>query len=102
MQLCQSEAVRAVDDDRVCCRNINTALNDRGADQDIEALTVEIQHYRFQVTLRHLPVCDGQPGLRNQVLYLAGDPLYRFNLVMQEKYLSAALQFPQQRFTQHG
>ena len=44
VQLRQAEAVGAVDDDGVGGRHVDAGLDDRGADQHVEALAVEIQH----------------------------------------------------------
>ncbi len=100
MQLSQAKAVRSVYYDGIGGRNIEAAFYDRGADQDVESLAVKIQHDRFQFALRHLAVCDCQAGIRRQFLYLAGNPFDRADLVVQEKYLSAALYLPLQGLAQ--
>ena len=102
VQLGQPEAVGAVDHDGVGGRHVDSALDDRGADQHVVALAVEIEHHRFQLALAHLPVGDRDAGVRHQLLHLAGDFLDVPHLVVQEEHLSAALQFAQQRLAQYA
>src|SRR4051794_32897537 len=58
MQLCQTQLIRAIDNDGVRGRHVNAALHDRRTDEQIGALVIEIEHHLFELTFTHLPVTD--------------------------------------------
>ncbi len=58
VKLRESEAVRALDDDRVAVRDIEAALDDRGADEHLVRAGHEVRHHALQLVLVHLPVTD--------------------------------------------
>ena len=59
VELRQAERVGADDDDRVRVRDVEARLDDRRADQDVEAPLGEVEHHPLEHALRHLPVTDG-------------------------------------------
>ena len=68
VHLGQTEAVRAVDDDRIGGRDVETGFNDGGAHQQIDVPADKPDHDALQVLLCHLAVGHVEPDLRNQFL----------------------------------
>ena len=68
VKLREPEPVGLVDDDGVDVGDVQSALDDGGADEDVEPALVEVQHHFFQLPGRHLPVADADAGLRRQFL----------------------------------
>ena len=93
MKLGQPETVGPVDDDGVGAGNIDAGLDDRGRNQDVETLFVEIQHDFFQLTFRHLAVGDADAGIRQHRLEIAGGLFDSVDVVVQEINLAATRQF---------
>ncbi len=58
VKLREPETVRALDDDRVAVRDIEAALDDRGADEHLVRAGHEVRHHALQLVLVHLPVTD--------------------------------------------
>ena len=98
VQLRQAEAVGAVHDDGVGRGHVDTGLDDRGAQQHVEALVVEVAHHRFQIALAHLAVCHADARLRQQRLQLLQHVVDGVDFVVQEVHLPAALEFAQHGF----
>src|SRR5665647_3556425 len=61
----------------------------------------ETHHDVFELRSRHLAVGNADSGLWDQGGYGLGDAVDGVDAVMDEKELAAALQFPQDRFTDH-
>src|SRR5699024_5245446 len=72
MQLRQAESVRAVDDDGVGAGYVDARFDDGGAQQDVEAAMIEIEHDRFQLALVHLAVGDADVRFRQDFSQLTG------------------------------
>src|SRR5207342_2996633 len=70
VQLGEPELVGAVDDDRIGVGDVDARLDDRRAEQHVEALLVEVEHDAFEFALGHLPVGDADARFGNQVLQL--------------------------------
>ena len=58
IELGQSQAVGAIDQDGVAERNVEAVLDDGGRDQDVGFVMHEFQHHFFQFAFRHLPVAQ--------------------------------------------
>jgi len=95
MQLGQAEPVRAVHQDRVGGRHVDPGFDDRRAQQQVEALLIEIPHHMLQLALGHLPVGDPDARFRYQFGEQPVALLDRFDRVVQEVDLSAALELAQ-------
>jgi hypothetical protein len=63
VELGQAEMVGPLDDNGVGGRNIDAGFDNRGADQHVETLVVEVVHHAFQLALAHLAVADGHARL---------------------------------------
>ncbi|MCW0462066.1 hypothetical protein NB717_003134 [Xanthomonas sacchari] len=100
VQLRQAEAVGAVDDDGVGVGDVDARFDDRGRQQHVEALLLEIQHHLFQLALGHLPVGDADARLRHQLAQLALHAADALHVVVQEVQLAAARQFALEGFAQ--
>src|SRR5256885_1695904 len=98
MQLRQAELIRALDDDRVCGRNIDAGLDDGRTYEDIEPALVKIEHHLLQLALGHLTVSNSDFGFRQQLLQLVRRPLDRAHLVVEKIDLAAAANFAQASF----
>ncbi len=74
VEIGQPETVGAIDDDGVGVWNIEPALDDRGADQNVDFSRNEALHDRLQFVRAHLPVAKLHPRARTKL----GDPVARF------------------------
>src|SRR4051812_4619319 len=91
VQLRQSELVGTIDDNGVGSRYVDAGFNDGGAEQDIEALLVEIAHGHFKFALAHLAVSNANARLRNQAHQVFFNLADGDNIVVQKIYLPSAL-----------
>ena len=66
VQLGEAELPGAVDDDRVDVRDVETGLDDRGADEDVVLRVGELDHHALEPSLIHLTVTDDEARLRDQ------------------------------------
>src|SRR3546814_1512964 len=71
VQLREAEMLGAIDQNRVGARYVDAGLDDRGADQDVEALVIEVEHHLFEFALAHLAVRETHASFRHQLLDLA-------------------------------
>jgi hypothetical protein len=99
VQLSEAEAVGAIDDDRVRARHVDARFDNRGRDQHVEALPVEVEHDVFEFAFRHLTVGDPEARFRHQLAEFARGFLDGRDLVVQEIHLAAAREFALQRLT---
>ena len=99
VKLCQTEAVRPVDDDGVDVWHIEAGFDYGGADQDVSLPVGESHHHLFQFRLRHLTVADEDARLRRQFAQLLGDVVDGPHAVVEKENLPVAFQFPQDRLT---
>ena len=67
VQLGQSQVIRPIHDDGVGARYVDAGLDDGGADQQVEALVVEVRHHPLELALAHLAVGDADARLRHQL-----------------------------------
>ena len=58
VQLREAKLISALNDDGVRVGDIKAGLDNRGADQNMVMLVVEIRHHFFQRLLTQLPVRD--------------------------------------------
>src|SRR5436190_23780081 len=98
MQLRQAELIRALDDNRVCRRNIDAGLDDGRTYEDVEPAPVEIEHHVLQLALGHLTVSNLDFGLRQQLFQLVRGSLDRTHVVVEKVNLAAASNFAQASF----
>ena len=66
VELGKAERVGPHDDDRVRVRDVEPRLDDRGADEDVEAAFGEVEHHPLEHAFRHLAVTDGDFRLRHE------------------------------------
>ena len=86
----QSEPVRAVDDDGVGIRDIEPALDDRCAEQNVRIAAHKFRHDILEFVLRHLPVTDQDACARHEVFDAVFEVSDGMHAVVQEVDLSAA------------
>ncbi len=95
VQLREPEAVGALDDDRVRGRHVDAGLDDRRADEQVDALRVELAHHVLEIALGHLSVRDDDPRLGQKLGEALRGRRDRVDVVVQEIDLPAALQLAQ-------
>src|SRR5690606_19339969 len=66
VQIGHAEALGPIDEERVGVGNVETGLDDRGADEYVGLAADEPHHYFFELLAGHLPVTDDESGLRHQ------------------------------------
>ncbi len=102
MELGETELVGPVDDDGVGGGYVDAAFDDGGADQDVVALVIEVEHHLLQLPLAHLSMGDADVGAGCQPTHLVGGALDAGDLVVQEVDLTAPLQFSLDRLGEQG
>ena len=98
VQLRQTQPVGEIDHDGVGRGHVDAALDDRRAQQQVEAAVIEIHHQLLELALAHLAVADAYLGFGQQLLQIRGDLLDGLDLVVHEIDLATAAQFAQGRF----
>ena len=93
IQIGQSKAIRAVDDDGVRVRNIEAALDDRRRDEHVRFARDESLHDRLQFVLVHLPVPDFDTRAGHQFADASRDFFDRVDAVVQKINLPLPRQF---------
>src|SRR3954447_25360598 len=97
VELCQAEAIGAVDDDGVGARIVDPGLDDGRAEKHARALRGEIAHDPLELALAHLAVRHRDARLGQQALEAFAHALDRVHFVVQEVALAAALELPHHR-----
>ena len=100
IKLSQPHRVGPVDDDRVDVGDVDSVLDDRGRDQDIEFAGDEIQHDPFEFGFVHPAVSDGEARLRHHLAHRFRDVLDRCDPIVNEEDLPAPVQLAQDRLLQ--
>ena len=100
MQLREAHVVGAIDDDGVGGGNVDAALDDGGAEQQVEAAVIEIHHELLEIALAHLAMADSDARLGHQALHFGGDFVDGTDLIVHEVDLTAAAQLAQHRLPQ--
>lgn len=93
VQLGQTQAVCAVNDDRVGRGYVDSRFDDRGAQQNVITLLIEAFHDFFQLALRHLAVGYRDTRFRYQFFQACAAVVDGFDFVVQEISLSTSLEF---------
>ena len=101
IQLREAEAIGSVDDQRVHGRHVETAFDDRRADQDVELAFPELLHDPFEAAFVHLAVSDRDAGLGYEFPYVGGDMFDVLHPVVDVERLTFAEQLSPNRFG-HG
>ncbi len=101
VQLRQAELVGPRHDDGVGAGYVDAGFDNGGAQQNIEALGVEVAHHPFQIALVHLAVGDFDARFGHQFFELATAVFDGLDLVVQEIHLAAALNFAQDGLAHH-
>ena len=89
-----------MDDDGVGVGDVDAGFDDGRAQQHVEALLVEVQHYPLQFAFRHLPMGDADARLRHQSLQLVVHAADALDVVVQEIHLAAARELALEGFAQ--
>ena len=93
VEVSQSEAVSPVNNDGVGVRNIYSAFDNGGGEENIRLPLNKGMHDLFKVFSPHLAMTDQDAGLRNQFLQSFSHHLNALDSIVQEKYLSFAFHF---------
>src|SRR2546430_7312856 len=93
VELRQAHPVGIDHHDGVRIGDIETRLDDRGADQHVRFALDELDHDIGECGLRHLAMADHDAGLRHQSLDALLGLFDRLDSVVDVKHLAAALQF---------
>ena len=97
MQLAEAEQVGPVDDESVHRRHVDPGLDDRRADQDVVGALPEVDHDLLEGAFVHLPVGDGDAGLRDERPEPGRDALDVLHAVVDEEDLTLAEQLAADR-----
>ena len=92
IEIGQAEAIGAIDDDGVGVRNIEAALDDRGADEHVDFSGDETLHDVFEFVRVHLAVAEVDPRLRTKLGDAIAHFLDRLHAVVQKIDLALALE----------
>src|SRR2546430_1036205 len=93
MQIAQPEMLCIVNDDRVCIRNIETALHDVRTYEHIIPALDEVNHFLFEDVTFQLTVSHSDVNFGTEFSDHAGDFANVFYSVMNEENLTAAIHF---------
>src|SRR5713101_6930132 len=85
---CLIALIRAIDDDRVCIRNIETAFDNRRANEHVRFPGDEPRHHRFEFVGVHLAVPDFNSGLRTKMHDPIAHTLDARDAVVQKEHLA--------------
>ena len=97
VQLREAEQVGAVDDERVDRRDVEPALDDRGADQHVVLAFPEVEHHPLETALVHLPVRDADARLGDELAQLLAHEVDVLHPVVDEEHLTLTQQLPPDR-----
>jgi len=92
VQVAQTEPVRAIDDDRVRVRNIESAFDDGCGKQHVGFAIDEFRHDVLEFIAVHLSVADHNARMRQQRAELLFHRVDGEHAVVQEENLAAAVQ----------
>ena len=87
----QTKSIRAIDDNRVRVRNIETALDNRRANQHVDFSRDEARHDRFQFIRIHLAMADVDLRIRAKIGDLVAHALDCLNAIVQKENLTLSL-----------
>src|SRR5256714_10334226 len=93
IEIGETELVRAINNDCVCVRNIQTAFDDRSANEHVDFSRDESRHHPFQFVGIHLAMSDFNSALRAKMNDPIPHPLDGRDAVVQKEHLSLTLQF---------
>src|SRR5947209_592431 len=88
VEISQAESVSPVNDDRVGVGNIEAALNDGCAYQNIDITGNESRHHSFELVRVHLSMADVYPGVRQEIRDSVPDALDGLHAVVQKEHLT--------------
>jgi len=92
VELRHAESVRAVDQDGIGVRDVEAALDDRRAEQDVELAADERVHDLGELGGAHLPVADLDARLGHELAEALADPLDGLHPVVEVEDLPLAAQ----------
>ena len=93
VKLRKPEPIRAVDQNRVAERDVETVFDDRGGDQNVGFVMHEFHHHFFEFAFRHLSVANDDSRFWHQRLKFCGDLPDRVDPVVYEINLAVAFEF---------
>ena len=93
VELGESKAIGAIDDDGIAERNVETVLDDGRGHQNVGLVMHELQHHFFQFAFRHLAVSHDDARPRDQFLQLGRDLPDALHAIVHEIDLAAAVEF---------
>ena len=91
MELRETEFVSTLNDDRIGRRHINAGFNNRGTQEHVKALLIEVAHHMLKLAFAHLPVGNGNAGFGHKRFEPGAGVFDGVHFVMQVVDLSAAL-----------
>ncbi len=83
--------VGVVDNDRIGVGYVESTFYDGGGHENIEFAVHKVQHDFLKFLSVHLPVANGDLGIRNEALYHPGNLLDVADSIVDEKDLASAL-----------
>ena len=90
----EPEPVGAINDNRIRIRNIEAALDDGCADENVDLAGDEACHYGFEFIRVHLSVTKFDPRLRTKLRDAIAHPFDRLHAIVQEENLALAFKLP--------
>ena len=101
IELGEAENVGAVDDDRIRARQVETAFDDRGGEQDVVFALVESAHPLLDLARAHLTVRGDEFHLGHVFVQPVRYRVHVGNARHDDEALPAAMMFAQQRLAHH-
>jgi hypothetical protein len=96
------ETVGTMDEHGVGTRNVEPALDDRGAEQHVDRAGLELAHDTRECLRRHLSVRHGDPRFGNEAFEPALHQADGHHAVVEYKDLAAAIQLLADRVAENG
>ncbi len=95
VELRQTKLLCPVDNERVGVGEVETALDDRRAEQYVHPRLGEVDHNLLQLSLVHLAVGDDDPRFRHELLQPLAHNMNTLHPVVDEEDLTAAVELAQ-------
>ena len=101
VELCQAQALRVLDDERVGRCVVDAALHDGRGDEHVDLLGRELDHHVLDLARAHLAVCHTHACLGRGLVHARHGIVNGLNAVGHVIHLAAAAHFQTNRRTHH-